>query len=145
MLTGLGVDLVVVLRLARTLKLQPWLRRPGNPDVFMKRSHARLQRVRTAKPLKLRRHLGVIQIWIIAAAGADEFIHVGVAAFETAVHDANRLAPQGRLAAVAGLTGERRCHNAPRLDTSHGVTAVARTRCGDGGRTGRRSGARTVH
>jgi hypothetical protein len=42
---------------------------------------------------------------MIAAGGADELIHVVVAAFETAVHYAGRLAPQERRAAVAGLTG----------------------------------------
>jgi hypothetical protein len=38
---------------------------------------------------------------VIAAAGPDELKQVGVAAFETAVDDADRLAPQDRRAAVA--------------------------------------------
>ena len=42
---------------------------------------------------------------MIAAARADELKQAGVAAFETAVDDADRLAPQDRRAAVAGLTG----------------------------------------
>ena len=58
------------LRLARTLKLPPW-RRPGDPLVLVKRSQGRLKPVRPAKPLKPRRDLGVIQVRMIAAAGAD--------------------------------------------------------------------------
>jgi hypothetical protein len=77
--------------LARTLKLLPW-RRPGNPLVLVKHSQARLKPVRPAKPLKPRRDLRVIQVQMIAAAGADQLIHVGVAALDTAVHDADRLA-----------------------------------------------------
>jgi hypothetical protein len=43
---------------------------------------------------------------MIAAAGADDLKLVGIAAFEMALYDADRLAAQDRLAAVAGLTGE---------------------------------------
>src|SRR2546430_17413205 len=92
------------LRLARSLKLPLW-RRPGNPLVLVKHSQGRLKPVRPAKPLKPRRDLQVIQIRTIAAAGANQLIHVGVAALDTAVHDADRLAPQDRLAAVTGLAG----------------------------------------
>ena len=53
------------------------------------------------------RDLGVIQVPAIAAVGLDDLIHVGPAAFEMAVHDADRLAPQDRPAAVAGLTDGR--------------------------------------
>ena len=42
---------------------------------------------------------------MIAAVRADDLIHAGVAALDAAVHDAGRLVPQDRLAAVAGLTG----------------------------------------
>ena len=49
------------LRLARTLKLQPW-RRPGNPLVLVKHSQARLKHVRPAKPLKPRRDRRKIQV-----------------------------------------------------------------------------------
>jgi len=48
---------------------------------------------------------------MIAAVRAHKLEHVGVAALETAVHDADRLAPQVRLAAVAGLTGGRGRHD----------------------------------
>jgi hypothetical protein len=63
--------------------------------------------MRPAKPLKPRRDLGVIQASMIAAAGADKFIHLGVEALGMAVHNADRLVPQERRAAVARLTGER--------------------------------------
>jgi hypothetical protein len=76
--------------------------------VPVKHSQARLKNVRPAKPLKPRRDLRVIQVQVIAAAGADQLIHVGVAALDTAVHDADRLAAQmDHPAAVAGLTGRR--------------------------------------
>lgn len=78
---------------------------------------------------------------MIAAAGADEFIHVVVAAFETAVHDAGRLTPQERCAAVAGLTS-----GLDSLDIiGHGaqprVTAIIGASRRDSGRTAGRSGA----
>ena len=137
--------------LARTLKLPPW-RRPGNPLVLVKHSKGCLKPVRPAKPLKPRRDLRVIQVWMIAAAGADQLIHVGVAALDTAVHDADRLAAQDRIAAVTGLTGGRGCHDLLRHDTQAPVTAIAGTRCGDSRRTDSRSvtrrrarGARTAH
>jgi hypothetical protein len=46
----------------------------------LKHSQGRLKPVRPAKPLKPRRDLGVIQVRMIAAAGADQLIRVGVAA-----------------------------------------------------------------
>ena len=71
------------------------------------RGKARPHRVWPADPLKPGRDLGVIQVRVIAALAADELKGVGVAAFYPALHDAGRLAPQGRRAAVAGLTGRR--------------------------------------
>jgi hypothetical protein len=68
----------------------------------------RLERARTAKPLKPRRDLGVIDVRVVAAAGADELEQGGVAAFGAAVHDAGRLAPHECHAAVAGLPGQRK-------------------------------------
>jgi hypothetical protein len=44
---------------------------------------------------------------VIAALAADELKRVGVAAFHLALHDAGRLAPQARRAAVAGLASKR--------------------------------------
>jgi hypothetical protein len=55
-------------------------------------------------------NLGEIQVQIITAAGTDELVNVDFAAFETAIYRADRLVPQDRRAAVAGLTGGRECH-----------------------------------
>ena len=89
---------------------------------------------------------------MIAAAGADELKYVCVAAVEASVHDADWLAPQERRAPVAGLAGQRECHDILRPDAQPRVTMIVRTRCGDGGRTDSRSGtghgvkvARTAH
>ena len=92
----------------------------------MIRSQALLQRARPTKPPKPRRDLEVIQIGTIAAAGADEFIHVVVAALDTAVHDAGRLVPQDRRGAVAGLPGERGHGDAVEPGTHPWVTAIMR-------------------
>jgi len=120
--------------------------------VLVKQGQGCLEPVRPAKPLKPRRDLGVIQVRTIAAAGADQLIHAGVAALDAAVHDADRLAPQDRLAAVAGLTGGWGCHDVLRHDAQPPVTAIGGTRCGDADRaaswsaTHRRvRGARTAH
>lgn len=109
----------------------------------MKGSEARLERARPAEPLKPRRDLGVLQVQVIAAIGADELEHAGVAAFGAAVHDADRLAPQVSRAAVAGLTGERAQVDAVRPSAQPRVTATARSWCGDGGQTD--SGSGTGH
>ncbi len=88
---------------------------------------------------------------MVAAAGADELEQAGVAAFEAAVRDAGRLAPQERRPAMAGLTGRRERHAAGPYAQPR-VTAATRVRSGDGGRAGSRSGmyhdvrsARTAH
>jgi hypothetical protein len=104
--------------------------------VLVKHSQGRLKPVRSAKPLKPRRDLGVIQVRMIAAAGADQLIRVGVAALDAAVHDADRLVPQDRLAAVAGLTGGRGCHDGLRHNAQLRIAAITRARCRDGGWTG---------
>ena len=104
----------------------------------MVRHEGRLQRARPAKPLNPRRDLGVIQVRMIAAGGADELKHAGVAAFETAVHDADRLAPHERHPAVAGLTGKRESVVAVGAGAQPRVTAIMRARYG--GRAGSRSG-----
>jgi len=90
------------------------------------RGQALLQRVRPAKPPKPRRDLEVIQVGTIAAAGADELIHVVVAALDTAMHDAGRLVPQDRRGAVAGLPGERGHGDADEPGTHPWVTAIMR-------------------
>jgi len=116
------------------------------------RSQALLQRARPAKPPKPRRDFEVIQVGTIAAAGADELIHVVVAALDTAVYDAGRLVPQERCGAVAGLPGERGPSDAVGSGTHPRVTALMGARCRDGRRMGNRSGtghgvrgARTAH
>ena len=68
--------------------------------MLVKHGQGRLKLARPAKPLKPRGDLGVIQVRMIAAAGADQLVPVGVAALDTAVHDADRLVPQDRLAAA---------------------------------------------
>jgi hypothetical protein len=78
----------------------------GQPKVLLICGKARPHRVWPADPLKPGRDLGVIQVRVIAAL-ADELKSVGVAAFYPALHDAGRAAPQGRRAAVAGLTSRR--------------------------------------
>jgi len=99
------------------------------------------EHVRPAKPLKPRRDLAVIQVWMIAAAGAGELIHVVVAAFETAIHDAGRLAPQERRAAVAGLTAGPGSLDVFGPGAQPRVTAIIGASRGDSGRTVGRSGA----
>jgi hypothetical protein len=89
-----------------------------------------------AEPLKPRRDLGVIQVRMIAATGADQLEHAGVAAVEAAVHDAGRLAPHQCRPAVTGLAAKRRCQDAVRLYAQPRVTATGRAQCGDGARTG---------
>lgn len=78
---------------------------------------------------------------MIPAAGADELKQAGIAAFETAVHDAGRLAPHKRRPAMARLTGQRECHAVFKLAAQPRVTAIVRG--GDGGR--RDSGSGTGH
>ena len=87
-------------------------------------SQALLQRGRPAKPPKPRRDLEVIQVGTIAAAGADELIHIVVAALDTARHDAGRLVPQDRRGAVAWLPGERGHGDAVEPGTHPWVTAI---------------------
>jgi hypothetical protein len=73
---------------------------------------------------------------MIAAARADQLVHVGVAALDTAGHDADRLAPQDRLAAVTGLTGGRGCPDSLSRDAQPQITAITWAKCRDGRRTG---------
>jgi hypothetical protein len=73
---------------------------------------------------------------MIAAARADQLVHVGVAALDTAAYDADRLAPQDRLAAVTGLTGGRGSRDGLSRDTQPQITAITRAKCRDGRRTG---------
>ncbi len=83
---------------------------------------------------------------MIAAIGADELEHVGVAAFGAAVHDEDRLTPQVCRAAVAGLTGERAHADVGRPGVQPQVTVIAQAWRGDDTGTGHVvSAARTAH
>jgi hypothetical protein len=101
--------------------------------VLVIRFQGRFERERPAKPLKLRRDLGVIHIWIIAAARADELEGAGVAALDAAVHDADRLAPHECRPAMAGLPGKREYHPDYRPQAQPRVTASVQTQRRDGG------------
>jgi hypothetical protein len=108
--------------------------------VLVIRGQGSLQRTWPAEPLKPRRDVGVIQVRMVAAAGADELKHAGVAAFGAAVKDADRLVPDERRPAVADLTGKRECHVAIGLYAQPRVTAIVRARYGDGAWTDSRTG-----
>jgi hypothetical protein len=82
-------------------------------DVLEIGGQALFEGVRAAKALEPRRDLGVVQVGIVATAGADELECVGVAALDLAVREAERLAPQPRRAAVARLARRREGHDAP--------------------------------
>src|SRR5208282_3106672 len=118
--------------------------RPGNqPQVLVVIGQARLQRPGPAKPLQPRRDLEVVQVRMVAAAGADELEGAGVAAFHPAVHDAGRPAPQEGRPAVPGPTGQRERRNTLGAGTQPWVTSIMRaTRRGDGAR--RETAAGTV-
>jgi hypothetical protein len=113
------------------------------PEVLVIRLQGRLQRERPAQPLKLRRDLGVIRVWIIAAARADELEHAGVAPLGAAVHDADWLAAHECRPAVAGLSGKREYHPDTRPQAQPRVAASVQTRRGDGGQAD--SGSGTGH
>jgi hypothetical protein len=66
-----------------------------------------LQGAWPAKPLKPRRHRGVIQVRVVAATGAGELKHAGIARRRSAVPDADRLVPDECRPAVTGLPGKR--------------------------------------
>ena len=68
---------------------------------------ARGQRARPAEPLKPGYDLAVIQPGMVAAVGADDLEHVGVAAFRPAVHQPDRLTPQNCPDAVSALASGR--------------------------------------
>ena len=119
------------------------IRAGKRPEVLVIRLQGRVQRERPAKPLKLRRDLGVIRVGIIAAARADELEHAGVAALGAAVHDANRLAAHECRPAVSGLSGKREYHPDAGPQAQPRVTASVQTRRGDGGQAD--SGSGTGH
>jgi len=111
--------------------------------VLVIRVQGGLQGAWPAEPLQPRRDLGVIQVRMIAATGADQLEHAGIAAVNAAVHDAGRLTPDECRPAVTRLTGKRSCHDPVRRYAQPRVTATGRAQCGDGSRTGARPD--TVH
>jgi hypothetical protein len=113
----------------------------GQPEVLLIRCKARPHRVRPADPLKPARDLGVTQVMVIAALAADELKRVG-AAFSPALHDAGRLAPQARRAAVVRLASSGDCREILVVTTRPRVTGMVRSaRYGNGTRTIRRPNA----
>jgi hypothetical protein len=74
--------------------------------VLLVRRQGRLQHVRPAEPLKLRRDLTEIQVGVVAAAGADELKHAGVAAFHPAIGDTDRAAAHEGRPAMPELAGQ---------------------------------------
>src|SRR5215471_17493024 len=99
---------------------------PGLADVLVIGRQGRLEPMRPAKPLEPRRRLGVVQVGMVTTAGADELEHVGVAALEAAVYDANRLPPHECGPAMTVLAGRRKRHDVLGLDTQPGITVVGR-------------------
>ena len=79
--------------------------------MFFIGGQASLHGVRPADAPQPGRHLGVVQIQVIAAVAADELERAGVAAFGLALH------PAGRLAAQAG--------GKPVAELAHGKDRVA--------------------
>jgi hypothetical protein len=61
---------------------------------------------------------------MVAAAGADQLEHVGIAAFKAAGHDTDRLAANECCPAVARLTGKRQRHDGVGADNQPRITVI---------------------
>ena len=134
------------LREARTSASGAVAIRAGNrPEVLVVRFQGCLERDRPAKPLKLRRDLGVIHVRIIAAARADELERSGVPALDAAVYDAGRLAPHECRPAMAGLPGNREYHPDYGARAQPRVTAIVHTQQRHGGQAVTGSDTDTGH
>jgi hypothetical protein len=96
--------------------------------VLLIRGQGRRQRVWPAEPLKLGRDINEIHVWMIAAAGADQLIRVGIAAFHPAVDDTDRASAHERRPAVPRLARQRKPQEDLSADTQPGVTGIARGR-----------------
>jgi len=107
---------------------------PGLADVLVIGGQGRLQPMRPAKPLEPRRRLGVVQVGMVTTAGADELEHIGIAALEAAVYDADRLPPHECGPAMTVLAGRRKRHDVLGLDAQPGVTVAGRAQPGHLGR-----------
>jgi len=81
-----------------------------------------------AEALKLGRDISEIQVRIIAAAGTDQLICVGIAAFHPAVNDTDRAPPHERRPAVPRLPGQREPQEDLSANTQPGITGIGRGR-----------------
>jgi hypothetical protein len=63
---------------------------------------------------------------VVAAVGADELEAAGVAAFRPALHDAERLAPEARGGAVAGLARSGSCRGGNGIGAGMRISGMAR-------------------
>ncbi len=93
-------------------------------EVFHIRGQTGVHRIRSAKPLKPGRYFRVVQVGMIAAAGADELERVVMAGFYPAVHDAGRLAPKACRGAVTRLAQKRRHLGILVINAQPGITNV---------------------
>lgn len=100
--------------------------------MFHIRGQAGMHGIRSAKPLKPGRYFRVVQVGMIAAAGADELKRVVMAALYQAVHDAGRLAPETRRGAVTRLAEKGRHLGIMAINAQPGITNVLLAgRCGN--------------
>jgi len=95
--------------------------------VLLIRGKARRHRVGPSDPLKAGRDLGVVQVRVVTALAADELKRAGVAAFQLALLDAGRLAPQAGRIAVAQLASNRECDGTLVVDAQPQVTGIVRS------------------
>jgi hypothetical protein len=117
----------VVLRIAGPEPCSAILLRLGEqPEVLLIRRQTRLEHVGPAELLKLRRDLTEIHVRMIAAAGADELKHTGVAAFHPAIDDADRAAAQDGRPAMPGLTRRGERQEDLSADTQPRITLITR-------------------
>src|SRR5690242_5644591 len=85
--------------------------------------NARPQRVWPADPLQRRWDLGVIQIGMITAVAADDLVRAGVVGLALIRHP-DRLPPQARRPAMAGLASKRQCRDNPGVPAHPRITVM---------------------
>ncbi len=98
----------------------------AQPEMFLIRGEALVHRAGPAEQLKPVRDFGVIQVGMVAAVGADELEAFGVAAFHPTLHDTERLAPEARGGAMAGLARSGNTRNGSSIDTGLRSSGTAR-------------------
>ena len=99
--------------------------------------NARLQRVGSADPLQPRWDLGVTQIGMIAAVAADDLVGAGPAGLAV-LRRPDRLPPQARCPAMAGLASNRQGRDIPGVPAHPRITVVAPAVYADAPRAGGR-------